>query len=482
MTNSRVPVRKRLTFNVLDMCAISHNNYGLWRHPANRKPHYCDIAYWLDHARAAERAMFDCVFFADLIGVAAGYGGNNDASLREAMHVPILDPAMIISAMAAATTKVGFGLTVSTTYENPFAHARRFSTLDHMTSGRIAWNIVTSYLPNANENFGVRPDQYTHDQRYDLADEFLEVCYKLWEGSWQDGAVIRDRLNQIYADPRKVHPIDHKGRYFSCAGPHICEPSQQRTPVIFQAGSSARGQTFAATHAEVIFVGGRYKGAVKANVAGMRAAVAAAGRSPGDVRIICDTGFILGRTDAEAQAKLDSYQAMTSPHGYLAHHFGAGVDLTKFNRSTTQEEIFHQDGPGAGRMSRYPYPAGTTVGQILDWASQLDNGERFVAVGCPARVADQVEEWVEEIGLDGFLCRQYLADETIRDIGDFLIPELQRRGLWGEAEGSTLRERMFGRDRLLPANHPASAYRDVFRTDHAPGPEVVQRAMVTDGA
>ena len=461
--------RKHLSLNVLDMCAVSHNNYGLWRHPSNQKLRYCDVSYWIEHARAAERALFDCVFFADLIGISAGYGGSNDVALREAMHVPNLDPAMVITAMAAATTHLGFGLTVSTSFEAPFGHARRFSTLDHMTGGRIAWNVVTTYLPNASENFGIAHDLYTHDERYDLADEFMEVCYKLWEGSWDEDAVLRDRVNQIYADPRKVHPIYHKGRYFSCAGPHICEPSPQRTPVIFQAGSSGRGKEFAARHAEVIFVGGRTRAAVKTNVADVRAAVAACGRAQDEVRIICDVGFIVARTDAEAQAKLASYQALTSPHGYIAHHSGAGVDLMRFSRETTQEEIIAEGGPGAAHMKRYSYPPGTTVGDIIDAASDISR-KAFVAVGSAERVADQAEEWVEDVGLDGFLCRQYETDGTIRDIGDFLIPELARRGLHrGTYRGGTLRDALLGTDRVA-ASHPAHAYR-VAPCDPARGAE-----------
>jgi FMN-dependent oxidoreductase (nitrilotriacetate monooxygenase family) len=322
--------------------------------------------------------------------------------------------------------------------------------------------VVTSYLPNASENFGIDPNQHTHDERYDIADEFMEVCYKLWEGSWDDDAVLRDRVRQIYADPRRVHPIDHRGKYFSCAGPHICEPSPQRTPVIFQAGSSGRGKTFAARHAEVIFVGGRTKEAVAANVADVRASVTAAGRSQDDVRVVCDTGFIIARTDAEAQAKLDAYQELTSPHGYIAHHSGAGVDLTRYSRETTQEEIIEAGGPGAAHMRRYAYPPGTTVGDIIDNAARIDR-KPVVAIGCVERVADQVEEWVEKIGIDGFLCRQYETDGTIRDIGDFLIPELYRRGLHsGTHSGGTLRNRLLGADRVAPT-HPAHAHRGMYR-------------------
>jgi FMN-dependent oxidoreductase (nitrilotriacetate monooxygenase family) len=467
MTDTQAGNRRRqLSFNVLDMSAVSHNNYGLWRLPSNRKPNYTDLSYWIDHARAAERALFDCVFFADLIGVAAGYGGSNDVALREAMHVPNIDPVMVLSAMAEATRHIGLGATVSTTYEPPFAHARRFSTLDHLTGGRVAWNIVTTYLPNADENYGVAADRYQHDERYDLADEFLEVCYKLWEASWEDGAVLRDRANHVYTDPAKVHRIDHKGRYFSCAGPHLCEPSPQRTPVIFQAGSSGRGKNFAGQHAEVIFVGGRTWEAVKTNVADARAAVRAAGRSRDDVRVISDVGIIVARTDAEAQARLASYQALSSPDGYLAHQSGSGFDLTRFSRNTTQEEIIALGGPGAAHMSRYNYPTGTTVGEIMDRAVVLERNP-FLCAGCTERVADQIEEWVETYDLDGFLCRQLETDATIRDIGDFLIPELARRGLHrGSYRGGTLREQIFGTPRLADT-HPGSRYRP--RADCATG-------------
>ncbi len=449
--------RKHLSFNALDMCAISHNNYGLWRLPSNRKANYTDLSYWIDHAKAAERALFDSVFFADLIGVAAGYGGSNDVALREAMHVPNIDPVMVLSAMAAATRHIGLGATVSTTYEPPFAHARRFSTLDHLSGGRIAWNIVTTYLPNADENYGVVPGQYQHDERYDRADEFMEVCYRLWEESWEEDAMLRDRTRHVYTDPAKVHRIDHKGRYFSCAGPHLCEPSPQRTPVIFQAGSSGRGKVFAGQHAEVIFVGGRTWEAVGENVADARAAVTAAGRSQDDVRVITDCGFIVARTDAEAQARLASYQALSSPHGYLAHQSGAGLDLTRFSRETTQEEIISLGGPGAAHLSRYHYLPGTTVGEIMDRAVLLHRNP-FLAVGCAERVADQVEEWTETYHTDGFLCRQFETDATIRDIGDFLIPELARRGLHrGGYHGGTLREQILGRPRLAET-HPGSRY------------------------
>jgi FMN-dependent oxidoreductase (nitrilotriacetate monooxygenase family) len=159
---------------------------------------------------------------------------------------------LAVSAMAAVTSHLGFGVTVSSTYEQPYALARKFTTLDHLSKGRVGWNIVTSYLDSAARNLGLAR-QVPHDERYQAAEEFLEVCYKLWESSWEDGAVVRDRARGVFTDPRKVHPVQHKGRYFSVPGPFLCEPSPQRTPLLFQAGSSPSGLAFAARHAEAVF-------------------------------------------------------------------------------------------------------------------------------------------------------------------------------------------------------------------------------------
>src|SRR5690606_3257938 len=161
-------------------------------------------------------------------------------SLRESVQIPTNDPLLVIPAMAAVTKHLGFAATFSTTYEPPFAFARRMSTLDHLTKGRVGWNIVTSYLPNAARNFGLA-EEIEHDHRYEIADEYLEVLYKLWEGSWEDDAVVRDAEASVYADPEKGHRIDHVGENFSVAGPHLSEPSPQRTPALILATASPAG-------------------------------------------------------------------------------------------------------------------------------------------------------------------------------------------------------------------------------------------------
>jgi FMN-dependent oxidoreductase (nitrilotriacetate monooxygenase family) len=452
--------RKRIGFSLLDMSTVSHNNYGLWVHPKNRKREYHSLAYWRDVARACERARFDAHFTADVLGIASGFGGNADVALREAIHVPINDPFMPIAAMAAATTSLGFAVTSSTTYEHPFATARRFSSLDHFTKGRIGFNVVTSYLPNANENFGVDANRYSHDEKYDRADEFMDVCYKLWESSWEDGAVVRDREGATYADPAKVHRIDHKGGHFECAGPHLCEPSRQRTPVIFQAGSSGRGKAFAARHAEVVFVGGRTIETLKANVTELRAAISAAGRDPDGTKLLAMYSFVTGRTRDVAEAKLAELNALSRAEGYIAHNSGAGFDISRYDKSELVADVVARGGPGAEHMKRYPFNPGTTIGDIYQLYATVDQGMPF-SCGTPEEVADHIEQYVDEIGLDGFLLRQTTSPETIDDFADYIMPVLQKRGIYRETyEGSSLRENIFGAGNpRVDANHAAFAFK-----------------------
>ena len=450
--------RRQLSFNLLDMSTVSHNNYGLWQHPANVKWRYNTPGFWPDFAQLCERARFDALFTADVLGVAEAYGGSRDIALREAMHVPINDPMIPVAAMAAATSHIGFAITISTSYEKPFGLARRMSTLDHLSKGRIGFNIVTSYLPNAAENFGVRPDALSHDERYDLADEFMEVCYKLWEASWDEDAVVRDAPNNIYVDPARVHRIDHKGRFFSVAGPHLCEPSPQRTPVLFQAGASGRGKRFAGTHAEVVFVGGRSVDAVRQNVQDIRAEALAQGRKPEDIRVLVGCTLIGAHTRAAAEAKHADFQAMTRPDGYVAHMFGSGTNLKLFGAHELIADIVRRGGPGTQHLANYPYRPGTTVGDIIEDAAKISGHLGLFACGTGADVADKVEEWAEALDTDGFLLRQLTTPGTVMDFTDYVMPELQRRGRYRtEYEATTLRGNIFGRSRVAES-HPAARF------------------------
>ncbi|MBQ3359059.1 MAG: NtaA/DmoA family FMN-dependent monooxygenase [Microbacterium sp.] len=227
---------KPLFFGLYEQACVGNGSgaVSLWTHPDDRRLGALDLRYWIDLARRAEEAEFDLFFFGDVLGMYDTLGGGPATALEWGVELPAHDPLLHIPALAAVTERIAFGATVSTTYEHPFAHARRFSTLDHLTAGRIAWNIVTSYLPGAAANFGL--DVLAHDSRYDRADEFLEVVYDLWERSWDDDAYVGSRELRRFADPSKVHRVDHEGAHFRVAGPHVSPPSPQRTPYLIQAG------------------------------------------------------------------------------------------------------------------------------------------------------------------------------------------------------------------------------------------------------
>jgi FMN-dependent oxidoreductase (nitrilotriacetate monooxygenase family) len=218
-----------------------------------RQRDYTQFEPWVELAQILEKGCFDALFLADVMGLYDTYRGSAATSIIEAMQVPVNDPALLIPAMAYVTEHLGFAFTSSVLQTHPFTFARQLSTLDHLTRGRVAWNIVTSYLPNAAASLGYG-SLPPHEARYDRADEYLDVTYKLWEGSWEDGAVRRDTQRRMYADPAKIHPIHHVGTHYEVVGPHLSEPSPQRTPLLFQAGSSPRGRAFAAKHAECVFI------------------------------------------------------------------------------------------------------------------------------------------------------------------------------------------------------------------------------------
>ncbi len=235
---------KSILFNAFQMNTVGHHGHGMWAHPRDRARHYNELEYWTDLARTLERGCFDGIFLADVLGPYDVYEGKPDAALRNAMQIPVGDPMLLVPAMAAVTEHLGFGVTGLIGFEAPYLLARRMSTLDHLTKGRVGWNIVTGYLDSAARAMGLGT-QLNHDQRYAAADEFMEVVYRLWEGSWEDDAVVADPQTRVFTDPSKVHRVEFNGAYYSVDGIHLCEPSPQRTPVLFQAGSSDRGCEFA---------------------------------------------------------------------------------------------------------------------------------------------------------------------------------------------------------------------------------------------
>ncbi len=285
--------KKKILLNAFNMNCIGHINHGLWTHPRDTSTQYKTIEYWTELAQLLERGLFDGLFIADIVGVYDVYQNSVDVPLKESIQLPVNDPLLLVSAMAAVTKNLGFGLTANLTYEAPYLFARRMSTLDHLSRGRVGWNIVTGYLDSAAKAMGLS-EQVEHDRRYDQADEYLEVLYKLWEGSWENGAVLNDPQQRIYAQPEKVHKVEHKGEFYQVEGYHLCEPSPQRTPVLFQAGSSDRGLLFAGRHAECVFISGQNKPSTKVQVDKVRASAVEAGRNPEDIKVFMGLNVIVG--------------------------------------------------------------------------------------------------------------------------------------------------------------------------------------------
>lgn len=446
---------KKILLNAFNMNCVGHINHGLWTHPRDRSADYNTLEHWTGIARTLERGLFDGVFIADIVGVYDVYQGGVDLTLRESIQLPVNDPLLLVPAMAAVTRHLGFGVTVNLGYEEPYLLARRFSTLDHLTRGRIGWNIVTGYLDSAARAMG-RAAQLAHDERYDRADEYLDVLYQLWEGSWEEGAVLRDRAGRRFADPAKVHPVRHQGKYYQVEGYHLAEPSPQRTPVLYQAGSSGRGQRFAARHAECVFIAPPNQEVGRASVRALREQLVQAGRRPEDVKVFAGINVVVGRTEREAREKLAEYQRYASPESGLAHFAaGTGIDFARYG---LDEAIPYGGTNGIESAARTAEQQGWTRRRMLELFAL---GGRFpLVVGDPGQVADALQGWVEATGIDGFNLARTVVPESYEDFVDLVVPALQERGLYktAYAEG-TLRSRLFGEGHHLPARHAAQAFR-----------------------
>ncbi len=452
-----MPKPKQAIINAFDMNCAGHINHGMWTHPRDRSPEFQTLDYWVRLARTAERGLLDAIFIADIAGVYDVYEGGPAPSLRAGAQIPVNDPLLVVPAMAYATTNLGFGVTVSTSYEHPYLLARRFSTLDHLTNGRIGWNIVTGYVDSAARGVG-RTAQIGHDTRYDIADEFMDVAYRLWEASWDDDALVVDRERRIFADPAKVRPVSHAGAHYSVDAIHMCSPSPQRTPVLFQAGSSDRGRRFAGRHAECVFTFAPTRAANATIVREVRDEARRAGRAPEDVKVIVSQTVVVGRTRREAEEKLADYRAHASVEGALAHFSAStGIDFAAYGLDEPITFVKNDANNSALEAITKRSEKVWTVRQIID---SIVLGSRVAPfVGSAEEVADHFEAWLDEADVDGFNLPRTVTPECLEDFVDLVVPILQERGRFKrDYAPGTLREKLFGHPRLtLP--HPGAAVR-----------------------
>ncbi|HVO52895.1 MAG TPA: LLM class flavin-dependent oxidoreductase [Solirubrobacterales bacterium] len=448
---------RRLRFNAFSMNCVSHIHHGQWVRPDTRQVEYLSLDPWVELAQLLERGKFDALFLADVVGTYDSYRGSRDVAVREGLQIPVNDPSLLIPALASVTDDLGFAFTHSVLQEQPFNFARRISTLDHLSDGRVAWNIVTSYLEDAGRNlgFGGLP---AHDERYARAEEYVEVLYKLWEGSWEDDAVVRDLERAVHADPAKIHDVDHSGPFYpDVPGPHLSEPSPQRTPVLFQAGSSERGREFAARNAEAIFIASRNPLGARTQIADTRERAKRFGREPGDILFYQGLSAIVGGTEEEALAKQREIDEFAADEGYAAHMAGnLGIDLAEVDLDAPVGDLETANVQAVVRGLVESAPDKEwRFGDLLRYVADLR------VVGTPEQIADELQEWADA-GVDGINLMYHTTPGSFVDFIEGVTPVLQERGLaQREYVPGTLREKLSdGRDGpLLNPRHPGAAVR-----------------------
>ena len=452
-----------LALFAFDVFAPTHLTATSWRSEGDEGHRHNDLQYWVDTARMLEDANFDGIFFADTVGVHDVYAGTGDAAMRDAAQFPINDPTVLVSGMAAVTKHLTFGVTCSLTYEQPYLLARRFSSLDHLTNGRVGWNIVTSYSESAARNLG-KVEQLSPAERYELADEYMDVVYKLWEGSFEDDAVVRDAASATYVDPAKVHPINHSGKHFTVPGFHLCAPSPQRTPVLFQAGSSSSGVAFGGKHAEAAFINTTSVGQARNSAKKIRQAAADAGRDPQDVKVVALITVVVAATDEEAQAKYQHYLQNATAEGCLARFSGwTGIDMSTYDLDTPLKSIETKASQSlVDLFSKADPDRDWTPRQVAEFLAI--GGTGCTIVGSPETVAAELRRWRDEGDIDGINLSYTTKPGGWKEFIELALPVLREEGLASPAravdqEPVTMREKLFpGHKRTLDA-HPASAHR-----------------------
>ncbi len=401
-----------------------------------------DGQFYIDMAQAMERACFDYIMLEDTLMISEAYGGTNEVYLKHNIMGPKADPSPMAAMIGANTRHLGVVATFSTMAYPPFMLARLCSTLDSICKGRFGWNIVTTGEDLAAENFGM--DKLPpRQERYDMADEYVELCKQLW-GSWDSDAVVRDLSTGTYADGSKVRPIHFKGKYFKSRGPLNCVPSPQGRPAFVQAGGSPRGRQFAAMTADSIIAPSMGVAGLKAYRDDVRARAAAGGRDPDEIKILFVVAPILGETEAEAKAK--AARIVEAPdYCEKALALISAITDIDFSKFDLDQPLPHLTTNGEqGSLDAFQqWGTGKPLRQLC--AEQLSRGLDGL-VGTPDQVADRMGEVMAEVGGDGFLITRpftsNISRQYITEICEGLVPALQRRGLARTQyiEGATLRQ------------------------------------------
>ncbi len=409
-----------------------------WIYPREKISHlWCEPEYWERVARTLERGGFDMLFFADGL-----HGGATRDQVRYAIQFPSHDPVALVTYLSGIVKRLGFAVTMSTTFYPPFLLARTLATLDHLTRGRIGWNIVSSTSDSEAQNFGLDtiPE---HDRRYDLADEYMEVCHALWN-SWEDDALVMDMEGQVFADPDKVHRLDFEGKWYRVRGPFTVAPSPGRRPLLFQAGQSERGKSFAARHAEAVFSAARGTAQMRAFVDDLGARFERAGKDPARVPIYWAGQPLVAESASEARdryAEIRERIPLEASLAQMSMHWN--VDCSALDLDRPVADLVVPGTRGLFEMYQKRNPD-TTLREIAK--TYLTGSEKNPLVGTASQVVDAMVHLLEEGGGNGFqISPLYYAPDYYRDLVDRLVPELRRRGIYRDGyRGTTLREHVAG--------------------------------------
>lgn len=446
-----------LLFSAFVMNTASHILHGVWRRPEARQIEYNSLELWVNLAKELEAGLFDIIFFADVVGLYNDFNGSYRKHVDTGLQIPSNDPSVILSALAYNTEHLGLAFTSNIVQEHPFNFARKISTLDHASKGRVAWNIVTNPLANAAHNFGraLTP----HDERYEWAGEYVDVTYKLWEGSWDNGALLQDRKTGIHGDFEKIHRIHHVGERYAVEGPHLVAPSPQRTPLLFQAGASEAGMRFAAANAEAQFLVVPRPEVAVSVIETMSGLLKQAGRRRADVKFFQGLSFVIGSTEEEALRNARALDESIDAEAMIAH-LGGAMDIELGSYALDQPLT---DVQSEGSQSILEWVQASVVGReatVRDIGVLAGTSSRVT--GTPEQIAQQLATW-QEAGIDGINVINATIPGSYTEFIEHVMPELRKRGLAKDAHTpGTLRRKIFGDDRL-PPTHPAAAYRGAFR-------------------
>ncbi|KAH3681084.1 hypothetical protein WICPIJ_007944 [Wickerhamomyces pijperi] len=442
--------RKPLVLNFFEALTPVLHAPGQWKNPRDESRGYTKAEYWIKLAQLAERGKIHGLFLGDALAIYGGYKGpyNFSEAAKTGNNFPKNDPTAYLSAIAVSTKNVSVGITCSTLSEHPYHFARRMATMDHISGGRVGWNIVSSQLPSAGRQLADNNEMPEKELRYEKSDEYLEVFYKLLLSSWRDDGVVFDRENGIFSNPDAIREINHDGKWFKVPGPQITEPTEGRIPLLIQAGSSEKGKLLGAKHAEVIFMPFFTPELARSQIAETKKlSKEKYGRNPDNIKFITMARILVGKDHEDAERKKKEYDSYYDPEGALVQLGGLGVDVSVYGED---EDLTKRDDlPDAlagiikGYSKKYP---GEAITRRLIGERMYDNHFLW---GSAEEVADKLEEIVDQTGFDGFNLTNLVFPETFTDIVDYLIPELQKRGLAQKeyaVEGGSFRQQVFGPD------------------------------------